>query len=114
MTTVNEDLESRLIAIRNLPFSEKEKQRAEWNAFSGNILNDDLGKFIDSTMFQYGLDEATRDRLIAHTRQDAAMAYAAASDTFHHAKSANKYAQWAVIFAFISMCVSVYVAYRLM
>ena len=37
-----------------------------------NVLHDELGYFSDSDDDDYGLDETTRDRLIAHGRQDAA------------------------------------------
>jgi hypothetical protein len=37
-------------------------------------LNDDLGHFSDSICFDYGLDQKTRDRLIAHAREDSAFA----------------------------------------
>ena len=39
-----------------------------------NILHDDLGYFAKSWPSVYSLDEETRDRLIAHARQDAAHA----------------------------------------
>ena len=111
MTTANEDLKLKLQAIHGLPWGNKENQI--WDATARNILDDDLGKFSDSLTWPYDLDDDKRDRLIAHTRQDAAMAYIAIVDTYKHAKAANKYAQWAVIFAFISMCISVYLAYKL-
>jgi hypothetical protein len=38
-----------------------------------NVLHEDLGRF-DSFLQRYNLDEDTRDRLIAHARQDAAHA----------------------------------------
>jgi hypothetical protein len=39
-----------------------------------NILNEDLGNFSGSYLTNYALDDETRDRLIAHARQDAAHA----------------------------------------
>lgn len=43
-------------------------------------LKDDLGE-LDSHPTHYDVDDATRDRLIAHTRQDVAMAYYAIRNT---------------------------------
>lgn len=40
---------------------------------SRNILHEDLG-YIETVQTFYHLDEATRDRLLAHARQDAALA----------------------------------------
>jgi hypothetical protein len=50
----------------------------DWNATKNrlvaqNILHEELGQFSD-IQSMYDLDEATRNRLIAHTRQDAAHA----------------------------------------
>lgn len=42
-------------------------------AIARNVLHEDLG-YYDSQQFVYSLDEDTRDRLIAHARQDAAHA----------------------------------------
>lgn len=39
-----------------------------------NILHGDLGHFRDEGFQEYNLDERARDRLIAHARQDAALA----------------------------------------
>lgn len=111
MTTVNEDLKMKLQTIHSLPWSNKEAQ--VWDATARNVLDDDLGKFSDSFCAEYNLDKSTRDRLIVHSRQDAALIYNALADTYKHAKSANIYAQWAVIFAFISMCICMYIAYKL-
>ncbi len=43
-------------------------------------LKDDLGEF-EGWQTVYDLDTATRDRLIAHARQDAAMAYYSSNNT---------------------------------
>lgn len=43
-------------------------------ALARNILAGDLGEFKDRFLTAYSLDEDTRDRLIAHARQDAAHA----------------------------------------
>ena len=44
------------------------------NVVAQNILEGDLGYFRDAGIAQYDLDEEARDRLIAHARQDAALA----------------------------------------
>ena len=51
------------------------------SAFSRSILYGDLGYHADSPVTNYGLDDATRDRLIAHARQDAALIYATLTQT---------------------------------
>jgi hypothetical protein len=43
-------------------------------AVARETLNQDLGYHSDSVNHAYGLDDPTRDRLIAHARQDAAHA----------------------------------------
>ncbi|MDE8762622.1 hypothetical protein PZB21_25980 [Rhizobium sp. CBK13] len=68
-TTAEADLKSRLTAIRSLGG----KQREVDAAIARNILHEELGQFTDPQQV-YHLDEATRDRLIAHGRQDAAHA----------------------------------------
>ncbi len=50
-------------------------------AFSQNTLHVDLGYLKQDFPSVYDLDEETRDRLIAHTRQDAALACVAIFDT---------------------------------
>lgn len=109
MRTINEDLNSRLKAIDDLPFSKKSKHRGKLDATSANILQDDLGQFSDSIKFDYHLDDTTRDRLIAHARQDAAMAYLMATDVYDQAKAANNYAKLAAVFAFLTMCAMVFI-----
>lgn len=50
-------------------------KREDYEAsFARNILHEDLGYIGDDTQTCYHLDEDTRDRLIAHARQDAALA----------------------------------------
>lgn len=106
--TVEEDLKARHIAINSLPFTNKERIIKKWDALARNVLKDDLGEFTNSDPTCYFYDDATRDRLIAHTRQDAAMVYGAVKDTHDNANMANKYAQCAAVFSFVAMCVSLY------
>ncbi|NKK58783.1 hypothetical protein GFM44_23070 [Rhizobium leguminosarum bv. viciae] len=68
--TAEADLKVRLDAIRSLGGD----QAAVDAAIARNILHEELGQFEGSSLPTYGLDDATRDRLIAHARQDAAHA----------------------------------------
>lgn len=68
--TAEQDLKVRLETIRTV---EGNNQAAFDETAARNILHEDLGRF-DGEVTTYGLDQATRDRLIAHTRQDAAHA----------------------------------------
>ncbi|TAT69986.1 hypothetical protein [Rhizobium ruizarguesonis] len=68
-TTAEADLKTKLTAIRSLGG----KQREVDAAIARNILHEELGQFSNPQRV-YQLDEATRDRLIAHGRQDAAHA----------------------------------------
>jgi len=67
--TAEQDLQARLTAIRTAGGGQPEIDAT----IARNILHEDLGHF-DSQLTTYGLDDATRDRLIAHARQDAAHA----------------------------------------
>ena len=112
-TTADEALKHAMRAINSLPMSRRQRKKAGWSAFSKNVLHDELGYFSDSdeTNAIYNLSDQTRDRLIAHTRQDAAMVYDVCTDIYDHANEANKWSQWALVFAFVSMCLSGYIAY---
>ncbi|MHC2454523.1 hypothetical protein ACVMIX_001164 [Rhizobium leguminosarum] len=68
--TAEADLKVRLDAIRSLGGD----QAAVDAAIARNILHEELGQFEDSALATYNLDDTTRDRLIAHARQDAAHA----------------------------------------
>jgi len=107
MTTKNDDLRGVLNAIRDMPATAREKRSAILNARSRNILHDDLGEFTDSIEFNYYLDDPTRDRLIAHTRQDTAMNFNAIEDVYLVSLAAKRYSMWAMVFAFIGMMVSI-------
>ena len=112
-TTADEALKQAMIGINSLPMSHRQRKEAGWSALSKNVLHDDLGYYSDSadTNAIYNLSDETRDRLIAHSRQDAAMVYSQCTDIYHNANEANKWSQWALVFAFVSMCLSGYIAY---
>jgi hypothetical protein len=76
-----EALKSRLnaLAMVSAPGTDLRPQINE--ATAENVLHTDLGYFSDGAEIDYNLDEPTRDRLIAHGRQDAAHAVLIASDT---------------------------------
>ena len=107
MTTKDEALQISLSSVRKRKTDAEDKRRGEWNALSKNVFDDDLGFFSDSIEYDYELDNATRDRLIAHARQDVAMNYMAISDTFKLAHSAKLYSLLAMVFAFVGMIVSI-------
>ena len=78
MVKRKEDLAANVQTAKEFGWFGWGKKPAIWEAMARNILRDDLGEFEDSTGFTYDVDEPTRDRLIAHARQDAAMAFYAA------------------------------------
>jgi hypothetical protein len=59
------------------------------NAVGRNVLDIDLGKFGIDGYNYYNLDQSKRDRLLAHTRQDAASAFRHAIDAFKQAREAK-------------------------
>lgn len=73
--TFREAMASSLAAIKAV--EGKVSPEAYESTFSRLTLKEDLGEIGDSWGSIYGLDDATRDRLIAHARQDAALNYAA-------------------------------------
>ena len=58
------------------------------------MLDGDLGYHSDSLGHDYGLDGPTRDRLIAHARQDAANAQGNAKSAYEAAIAAKRTAMW--------------------
>lgn len=48
------------------------EELSHWTAL--HTLDEDLGRYPDMPLTDYGLNDATRDRLIANARQDAAQA----------------------------------------
>jgi hypothetical protein len=99
-----DDLKASLDAINVVP-SALPKRLQEWEVRARNILDDDLGLFDDSTCFNYDLDDTTRDRLIAHSRQDIAMVYYALV-------SAEAEARYARFLSWITLLVSLAVLYK--
>jgi hypothetical protein len=88
----NTALHQDISAIRSISIGSEEKKRAELDALSKNILDYDLGRFSDSTSYDYELDDTTRDRLIAHARQDTALACLTASRAVQEARNARNIA----------------------
>lgn len=85
------------------------------NLLGSNVLKTDLGLFNQpsSLMFADDLDDRTRDRLISHTREDVAAAYAHAKSAFQAAYAAKEDARrirrlvkWLVFFAIIQIFLS--------
>ena len=56
------------------------------NVLANNILEGDLGYFSNRGLQNYDLDKETRDRLIAHARQDAALAVINSSSILNELK----------------------------
>lgn len=72
-----------------------EAEIANNNALGNVALKDDLGTYggIEALRFADDLDEQTRDRLISHTRQDVASAFAHALSAFKAAHEAKEIAK---------------------
>jgi hypothetical protein len=83
-----EDLKSKIEMNRSLG-----RNGANWeNAAMANcILQEDLGHYPDSPLFDYGLDDEARDRLLAHARQDAAHALCNTETLLKQAKSLRRW-----------------------
>jgi hypothetical protein len=67
--SAEDDLRMRLRAIREIG----DDQGFADATIARNVLHEDLGYF-DAPLQTYNLDDATRDRLLVHARQDAAHA----------------------------------------
>lgn len=84
------------------------------NNLLGNVtLKDDLGTYggISTLRFADDLDERTRDRLISHTRQDVASAFAHALSAFkaaHEAKEIAKSTRRITLLVLVVMLVLVF------
>lgn len=92
-TTADADLKTRLNVIRTV---EGNNQAAIDAVKARNILHEELGYFSDPQT-EYGLDDATRNRLIAHTRQDAAHAVLAVGSLAHEVAKVKRLATIIVI-----------------
>lgn len=67
-------------------------------ALGQNILREEIGFFGPCEGASYSFDERTRDRLLAHTRQDVAAAFAMARSAFRHAHAARKMLRRVIFF----------------
>jgi len=68
--TAKDDLRMSLMALKEIGECRPSSVNA---ATARNVLHEDLGRFGDPNQ-HYSLDDDTRDRLIAHARQDASHA----------------------------------------
>lgn len=84
----NNELAKDLAAIRPVP-GWLSVQQQEWETRARNVLHDDLGHFDDNSKTEYHLDRFARDRLLAHSRQDAAMVYFALVKAEQEARNAR-------------------------
>lgn len=102
--TKNEELKTDLANIRPIRGWLSVDQR-RWEARARNVLHDDLGYFDDSGKVDYDLDQPTRDRLLAHARQDVAMLYYALVKAEEEARTAR-------IWSWVGLIVSLIVLYK--
>jgi hypothetical protein len=93
VTNKREDLKDSLQVAKEMGWFGLGRHGAIWDTKSRNTLSDDLGEYEDSRRHEYDLDGPTRDRLIAHARQDAAMAFYAAADA-HKEAAASRLLSW--------------------
>lgn len=95
-----EELKSQLRMDRDLRNWGAHRE-VEDNVTARNVLHQDLGRYAGRHT-KYDLDEETRDRLIAHTRQDAAQALL---NTVTLMKEMRKLKRWfaAACVAFLAM-----------
>jgi hypothetical protein len=71
--TADEALKIQLRSSREMLPSRSDKEASDNGVIARNTLHMELGYYSDKQL-EYHLDEATRDRLTVHTRQDAAHA----------------------------------------
>jgi hypothetical protein len=83
-----------------------------WEALANISAEASAGHYeeIDKDKWYYGYDEETLQRILFDTRRDAAIAVLASHDGYQQAKAANTRSGWAMVFAFVAMCASVYSA----
>jgi len=72
-TTAEEALKLKISALRHWSAPGPELEGLIRGAIAQNVLQEDLGLHADPPRY-YDLDQETRDRLLAHARQDAAHA----------------------------------------
>lgn len=71
--TPKEALRSQIQAALDFPLPDNNREMTTNRAIARNVLHTELGRYAE-TQPVYSLDQETRDRLIAHARQDAAHA----------------------------------------
>jgi hypothetical protein len=104
MSQVNEAktaLRAQLRFIKEMGGDQSERDAA----IARNVLHEDLG-YYDKRQFIYDLDEATRDRLITHARQDAAHAVISVSSI---QKQLRKTKRLLATFALTNMALTIWV-----
>ena len=97
--TAEENLELTLRAIRRIGGGQEELDAAT----ARNVLHEELGYF-KSKATSYSLDEATRDRLIVHGRQDASHAVMAAITAGKRVRKLERMV-WVLIVAIVMLVV---------
>jgi hypothetical protein len=102
--TKNDELKRDLANIRSIRGWLSVDQQ-EWEVRARNVLDDDLGRFDDSEKVDYDLDQPTRDRLLAHSRQDVAMVYYALVKAEQEARTAR-------VWSWVGLVVSLIVLYK--
>lgn len=100
----NDELKKNLANIRPIRGWLSVDQQ-QWEVRARNVLDDDLGRFDDSGKVDYDLDQPTRDRLLAHSRQDVAMVYFALVKAEQEARTAR-------MWSWVGLLVSLIVLYK--
>ncbi|MGN8022139.1 hypothetical protein ACTJJ7_15655 [Phyllobacterium sp. 22229] len=78
------------------------------SAIAKNALDVDLGTFGNGGLSNYHFDEVTRNRLLAHARQDAAHAVAMAHVTAREVKSL-KFIVLLLVLLVVALCIYLFV-----
>lgn len=104
--TAEENLALSLRAVRDLGGG----QEALDAATARNILHEELGYF-KSKSTDYTLDEVTRDRLLAHARQDAAHALIATLTTGRNVKNLERAISLLVLCALALIAIQVWTVF---
>jgi hypothetical protein len=79
-------------------------------ALGRNVLKEEIGDFGEWQGPKYALDQATRDVLLAHARQDAASAAAMARSAFREAHAAAALSRRAVALLILSAVLNMAIA----
>ncbi len=89
---------------------------ADWRFgenFSKNILHEEIGMFGPWTGAEYEFDQETRDRLLAHSRQDVARIAYVVNEANHHIHKLLGLARWIATLLVILLLVCGYIAVSL-